>query len=146
MTIERRLLPTLLAVTCLVAFLAAPAQAQNVPPPPDVAAAPADAERTSSGLASVVLVPGTGTVHPTESNSVTVHYTGWTTDGRMFDTSGYRPSTFTLARLITGWGEGLQLMVVGEKRRFWIPEHLAYRGEREPYGMLVFDVDLFAIR
>ena len=42
--------------------------------------------------------------------------------------------------------EGLPLMVVGEKRRFWIPEHLAYRGEREPFGMLVFDVELFAIR
>ncbi len=144
--IEHRLRPALLTTACLMAFLAAPAAAQNVPPPPDVAAAPADAERTSSGLASMVLVPGTGTVHPNESNSVTVHYTGWTTDGSMFDTSGFRPSTFRLERLIKGWGEGLQLMVVGEKRRFWIPEHLAYRGEREPYGMLVFDVDLFTIR
>ncbi len=66
----------------------------------------------------------------------------------MFDSSVTRgaPSTFRVDGVIRGWIEGLQLMVVGEKRRFWIPEELAYRGEREPFGMLVFDVELFAIR
>ncbi len=143
-----RFLPALLAATCLVVLVAAEAEAQNLPARPDVAAPPSDAEKSSSGLASKVLTAGTGTTHPSASNSVTVHYTGWTTDGDMFDSSVTRgrPSTFRLDGVIRGWTEGLQLMVVGEKRRFWIPQELAYRGRREPFGMLVFDVELFAIR
>ena len=144
----RRFLPALLAATCLVVLVAAEVEAQNLPAPPDVAAPPSDAEMSSSGLASKVLTAGTGTTHPRPSNSVTVHYTGWTTDGNMFDSSVTRgaPSTFRVDEVIRGWIEGLQLMVVGEKRRFWIPEELAYRGRRAPFGMLVFDVELFAIR
>lgn len=143
-----RFLPALLAATCLVVLVAAHAEAQNLPAPPDVAAPPSDAEKSSSGLASKVLTAGTGTTHPRASNSVTVHYTGWTTDGNMFDSSVIRgaPLTFRLDGVIRGWTEGLQLMVVGEKRRFWIPQDLAYGGRREPFGMLVFDVELFAIR
>ncbi len=144
----RRFLPALLAATCLVVLVAAEAEAQNLPAPPDVAAPPSDAERSSSGLASKVLTAGTGTTHPRASDSVTVHDTGWTTDGTMFDSSVTRgePSTFPLNGVIRGWTEGLQLMVVGEKRRFWIPENLAYGGRRPPLGMLVFDVELLAIR
>ena len=143
-----RFLPALLATTCLVVLVAAHAEAQNLPAPPDVAAPPSDAEKSSSGLASKVLTAGTGTTHPRASNSVTVHYTGWTTDGNMFDSSVIRgpPLTFRLDGVIRGWTEGLQLMVVGEKRRFWIPQDLAYGGRREPFGTLVFDVELFAIR
>ena len=143
-----RLLRALLAATCLVVFVAAHAEAQNVPVPSDVAAPPSDAEKSSSGLASKVLTAGTGTTHPRASNSVTVHYTGWTTDGNMFDSSVSRgaPSTFRVNGVIRGWIEGLQLMVVGEKRRFWIPQDLAYGGRRAPFGMLVFDVELLAIR
>ena len=143
-----RFLPALLAATCLVVLVAAHAEAQNLPAPPDVAAPPSDAEKSSSGLASKVLTAGTGTTHPRASNSVTVHYTGWTTDGNMFDSSVIRgpPLTFRLDGVIRGWTEGLQLMVVGEKRRFWIPQDLAYGGRREPFGTLVFDVELFAIR
>ena len=77
-----------------------------------------------------------------------VHYTGWTTDGKMFDSSVERgsPSEFGLNQVIKGWTEGLQLMVAGEKRRFWIPESLAYQGQRgRPKGMLVFDVELLEI-
>jgi FKBP-type peptidyl-prolyl cis-trans isomerase len=116
--------------------------------PPDVAAPPADAQRTSSGLASKVLRAGTGTRHPGATDEVTVNYTGWTTDGHMFDSSVVRgePATFPLNGVIAGWTEGLQLMVVGEKRRLWIPEELAYRGRPgRPAGMLVFDVDLLSI-
>jgi FKBP-type peptidyl-prolyl cis-trans isomerase len=144
----RQLLRALLAATCLVVFVAAPAEAQNVPVPSDVTAPPSDAEKSSSGLASKVLTAGTGTTHPRASNSVTVRYTGWTTDGNMFDSSVSRgaPSTFRLNGVIRGWIEGLQLMVVGEKRRFWIPQDLAYGGRRAPFGMLVFDVELLAIR
>ena len=116
--------------------------------PADLAAPPADAETTKSGLASKVLVPGTGVVHPTKNSSVTVHYSGWTTDGKMFDSSvtGGTPASFPLGNVIDGWTEGVQLMVEGEKRRFWIPEKLAYKGqEGSPKGMLVFDVELIKI-
>lgn len=120
--------------------------------PADVSAAPADAEKTESGLASKVLKKGTGTEKPTASDTVTVHYTGWMTDGEMFDSSVQRGETtsFPLSGVIKGWTEGLQLMVVGEKRRFWIPEDLAYgpkvEGSGRPGGMLVFDVELFEIK
>jgi hypothetical protein len=116
--------------------------------PEDVAAPPADAMVTVSGLASKVLEPGTGTRHPLESDRVRVDYSGWQTDGTLFDSSIPRgkPSEFGLGEVIQGWTEGLQLMVVGEKRRFWIPEDLAYQGRPgRPSGMLVFDVDLIAI-
>lgn len=116
--------------------------------PPDVAAPPADATRMASGLAYRVLKPGTGTRKPTSSDRVTVHYTGWTTDGKMFDSSVARgkPATLALGDVIRGWTEGMRLMVEGERTRFWIPQDLAYKGEPgSPRGMLVFDVDLVKI-
>jgi FKBP-type peptidyl-prolyl cis-trans isomerase len=137
----------MLACTLIVVFASVRTGAQKtLPAPPDVAAPPKDAAKTASGLASKVLTQGTGKVHPKASDSVTVNYTGWTTDGKMFDSSVVRgePATFPLNRVIAGWTEGLQLMVVGEKRRLWIPEALAYRG-RDPKGMLVFDVELLKI-
>ena len=117
-------------------------------PPPDVAGAPDDAKRTSTGLAYRVLRPGTGTRHPAAWSRVTVHYTGWTTDGKMFDSSIARgmPATFGLSDVIAGWTEGVALMVEGERTRLWIPENLAYKGEvGQPRGMLVFDVELIRI-
>ena len=88
-----------------------------IPPPADVAAPPADAKKTASGLASKVIKPGTGKTHPAADDLVTVHYTGWTTDGKMFDSSVSRgkPATFPLDRVIAGWTEGVQLMVAGRK-------------------------------
>jgi FKBP-type peptidyl-prolyl cis-trans isomerase len=118
-------------------------------PPPDVAAPPDDAKRTASGLAYKVLKAGTGTDHPRRESRVTVHYTGWQTSGKMFDSSVMRgqPATFGLGDVIPGWTEGVQLMVVGEKTRFWIPQNIAYKGQAgSPAGMLVFDVELIAIR
>ena len=139
----------LLTIAFLAAIpLSAQAPKQSVAtPPPDVAAPPADAAKTPTGLASKVITPGTGKTHPAKSDIVTVHYTGWKTDGSMFDSSVLRgkPSSFPLDRVIAGWTEGVQLMVEGEKRRFWIPEALAYKGQREPKGMLVFDVELLSI-
>jgi FKBP-type peptidyl-prolyl cis-trans isomerase len=117
--------------------------------PPDVAAPPADATTTKSGLAWKVLRPGTGTEHPRKSSTVAVNYSGWTTDGVMFDSSIPRgePAEFPLTGVIPGWREGLQLMTEGEVARFWIPSNLAYRNERgKPHGMLVFDVELVKIR
>ena len=115
--------------------------------PADVAAAPANAQKTKSGLASVVLTKGAGSDHPKAEDRVTVQYSGWTTDGKMFDSSVTRgePATFPLNRVIPGWTEGVQLMVEGEKRRFWIPEELAYKGRPGPQGLLVFDVELLTI-
>ena len=96
-----------------------------------------------------MLTAGTGTAHPTATSVVQVHYSGWTTDGAMFDSSVARGSTatFPLNRVIAGWTEGLQLMVEGEKTRFWIPVELAYQNKPgRPAGMLVFDVELVAIK
>jgi FKBP-type peptidyl-prolyl cis-trans isomerase len=123
-----------------------------IPAPPDVAAAPADASVTASGLASKVLQPGNSNVRPTASSTVKVHYTGWTTSGRMFDSSVARGEEieFPLNGVIPGWTEGVQLMVVGEKRRFWIPGKLAYGDSHPnpsvPTGMLVFDIELLGVR
>ena len=126
----------------------AAATGQSIPAPPDVAAPPSDAIRTSSGLASKVLTPGSGTQHPRPNSQVTVLYTGWTTDGKMFDSSVLRgqPTTFGLDEVIRGWTEGVQMMVPGEKRRFWIPDTLAYAGMPDkPQGMLVFEIELIRI-
>lgn len=118
--------------------------------PDDVAAAPADAEKTQSGLASKVLAKGTGSIHPKAQDTVTVHYSGWTPDGKLFDSSVKRgePTSFPLNGVIKGWTEGVQLMVEGEKRRFWIPADLAYGenpGGGRPGGLLVFDIELIKI-
>jgi peptidylprolyl isomerase len=123
-------------------------EANTIPAPPDVAAPPGDAIRNPSGLASKVLTPGTGTRHPRPNSRVRVHYTGWKTNGEMFDSSVTRgePISFGLDNVIPGWTEGLQMMVEGEKRRFWIPAKLAYEGTPDrPQGMLVFDVELIRI-
>lgn len=119
-----------------------------IPAPADVAAPPADATRTHTGLAYKVLQPGHGDRHPRPSSQVTVNYTGWTTDGKMFDSSLTRgePATFGLDQVIAGWTEGVQMMTEGEKCRFWIPESLAYKGQPGmPAGMLVFDIELIRI-
>jgi FKBP-type peptidyl-prolyl cis-trans isomerase len=136
--------------TAKAAVTAAPTaapKAADIPAPPDVAAAPADATKTTSGLASKVLNAGGGKDHPGPEDEVKVHYTGWTTDGKMFDSSVQRgePASFRVNQVIKGWTEGLQLMVVGEKRRLWIPGALAYGDKPRmgaPAGDLVFDVEL----
>src|SRR5207253_10037179 len=122
-----------------------------IPAPPDVAAAPADAKKEKSGLATKVLDKGAGTAHPKTTSEVQVDYTGWTTDGKMFDSSVARgqPATVPLNAVIKGWTEGVQLMVVGEKTRFWIPGPLAYDNsprEGAPKGTLVFDIELLSIK
>ena len=128
-----------------------PEEPKGLPAPADVAAAPADAEKTASGLASKVVQKGTGSEHPGAEDTVKVHYTGWMTNGKMFDSSVVRgsPAEFPLDHVIKGWTEGVQLMVVGEKRRFWIPGNLAYgdtpRRPGAPAGTLVFDVELLGI-
>jgi FKBP-type peptidyl-prolyl cis-trans isomerase len=127
------------------------AGASTIPAPPDVAAPPADALKTPSGLASKVLQIGMSNVRPSLRSKVRVHYTGWKPDGEMFDSSIVRgePAEFDITGVIPGWTEGLQLMVVGEKRRFGIPGNLAYDKidmPGAPKGPLVFDIELLAVR
>jgi peptidylprolyl isomerase len=120
-----------------------------IPAPPDVAAVPADATRTATGLASKVVTPGTGDETPQDSDVITVHYTGWSADGRMFDSSVVRgnPGTFPITRVLPGWRECVMLMKVGEKRRCWVPESLGYRGAAgRPRGTTVFDIELIETR
>lgn len=119
--------------------------------PKDVAKAPKDAKKTDSGLAIKILTHGKGKTHPGPTSRVSVHYSGWTTDGKLFDSSVARgqPATFALNQVVKGWTEGLQLMVEGDKARLWIPKALAYGDNPRPgapAGDLVFDVELLAIQ
>jgi peptidylprolyl isomerase len=127
------------------------AKAPNDPPPApaDVAKPPADAKKTEKGVFYKVEKAGAGGPHPKPSDVVKVNYTGWTTDGRMFDSSLLRaqPAEFSLMGVIAGWTDGIPMMSVGDKFRFWIPEELAYKGApNRPQGMLVFDVELLEIK
>lgn len=124
----------------------------SLPAPEDVAAAPNDATKTPSGLAYKVLQAGNGGEKPAANAHVEVHYSGWMANGEMFDSSVVRgePTSFPLDGVIPGWTEGVQLMQVGEKARFWIPGDLAYGEEPTrpgfPYGELVFDVELLSFK
>jgi peptidylprolyl isomerase len=165
MSVSRSLAVIALALTSLTAVAcggaapentpppaaAPPSRPPGIPPPPDVAAPPANATKTASGIAWIIVKPGTGTIHPKPTSTVKVHYTGWKTNGEMFDSSIMRgePIEFSLDGVIKGWTEGVQLMVLGEKRRFWIPGPLAYDlipDPTAPKGMLVFDIELLDIK
>jgi peptidylprolyl isomerase len=129
----------------LIATIKAP------PTPTDVQAAPETAVKTASGLAFRILQKGTGTQHPPPTSRITLHLSGWTTDGALFVStvrSGH-PAVYMVAHLIPGLHEGVLHMIIGEKRRFWIPAALAY-GEKSrrrgaPAGDLVYDVELLAV-
>ena len=106
---------------------------------------------TESGLQYEVLKEGAGS-KPVANSEVTVHYHGTLTSGEVFDSSVDRgePATFGLSQVIKGWTEGLQLMSVGSKYKFYIPSELGY-GERSPGGaigpheVLVFEVELLKL-
>src|SRR5262245_58470587 len=106
----------LFAVLFAAALSAQTQTLKVIPPPADVKAPPADAVKTASGLATKVLQPSTSKDHPKPEDVVVVHYTGWTTDGKMFDSSVSRgrPSTFPLNRVIPGFTETLTMMAPGE--------------------------------
>ncbi len=120
----------------------------TIPAPADVAAMPGDVTLTPEGVGIRVLKPGDNENFPTLNDDVTIHYTGWTTDGEMFDSSVARgqPATFPLGRLIKGWQSAVPKMSKGEKALIWIPGPLAYDypGAREgtPKGLLVFEIEL----
>ena len=106
---------------------------------------------TETGLQYEVLTPALG-IKPTPTDTVTCHYEGRLIDGTVFDSSYRRgePASFPLQGVIRGWTEGLQLMSIGSKFRFFIPFDLAYGaqgagGSIPPYAALIFDVELLGI-
>ncbi|MEQ4576506.1 MAG: FKBP-type peptidyl-prolyl cis-trans isomerase, partial [Gammaproteobacteria bacterium] len=107
---------------------------------------------TASGLQYMVLRQGSGE-RPTATSKVRVNYEGKLLDGTVFDSSYGRgePAEFGLGQVVKGWTEGLQLMPVGSKYRFWIPSNLAYGPDGTPGGpigpdsTLTFDVELLGI-
>ena len=111
-----------------------------------------EVKTTASGLQYEVITEGTGD-KPAATNTVKVHYKGTTIAGKVFDSSYDRgtPAEFPLNRVIAGWTEGLQLMSVGSKYKFYIPYNLAY-GERgagqniKPFETLIFEVELLEIK
>jgi len=117
-------------------------------PPPDVAAPPADATVTASGLALRVLARGGHGRHPSPTSRMLVNYTGWTTDGTIIDGApiGSDPAEVTMDELMLGWQEGLRMMVEGDKYRLWIPPTLTHQLDpSKPQGMLVYDITLVRI-
>ena len=106
---------------------------------------------TSSGLQYQILTEGAGE-RPVATDKITVHYQGSTLDGDIFDSSYNRghPLTISLANVIPGWTEGMQLMRTGAKNRLFIPSELAYGSQGagadiEPDATLIFDVELIRI-
>jgi len=115
--------------------------------PADVAGPPRDAQLVGTAVRFRTLHEGEGGKVGAGAN-VVVHYSGWTTDGKLFDSSVSRgePLRIGLGSVIAGWTTGVGDMQLGEVRRLWIPESLAYQGkEGAPKGMLVFDVELLAL-
>ncbi|WP_445955552.1 FKBP-type peptidyl-prolyl cis-trans isomerase [Yeosuana sp.] len=111
-----------------------------------------DVKTTASGLQYLVMKEGTGE-KPTAVSKVKVHYHGTLIDGTVFDSSVDRgePAEFGVSQVIKGWTEGLQLMPVGSKYKFFIPQDLAYGafprqgGPIKPFSTLVFEVELLGI-
>jgi FKBP-type peptidyl-prolyl cis-trans isomerase len=121
-------------------------------PPPDLKTPPPTPVETPSGVAIRVLEPGTGTTHPTMTSRVTLNYSGWTINGKLFEStimSGH-PAAFVVGTVLPGWREVLPKMVTGEKVRVWIPAALAYGDhpmERmAPAGSLVYDIELLEVK
>lgn len=112
----------------------------------------AEVQETPSGLQYQILQQGDGEIHPSAQSTVKVHYHGTLLDGTVFDSSVERnePISFPLNRVISGWTEGVQLMVEGDKYKFFIPAHLAYgnraAGKITPGSLLIFEVELLEIQ
>ena len=142
-----KLTPLILLLFSAVLALPARAQAGDPPIPEDTVV-----QTTESGLQYSVLKEGSGTDKPKINDTVKVHYTGWLTTGKMFDSSRERgePAEFPLSRVIAGWTEGLQLMSPGARFKFTIPPQIGYGFKGSPPvippdATLIFDVELIEI-
>lgn len=130
-------------------FMKAEDVLEPIPAPANVAAIPADALINEAGIGIRILQEGDGVNFPTLDDDITIHYTGWKTDGEMFDSSRLRgePNTFALGGLIEGWKLSVPSLSKGTRALIWIPGDLGYdlRLDRPdaPKGMLVFDIELF---
>ncbi|NJB84622.1 FKBP-type peptidyl-prolyl cis-trans isomerase [Lewinella marina] len=106
-------------------------------------------DNTPTGLYYIIEEAGDG-VQPTLSNSVTVHYTGMTTNGDIFDQTGSSPRTFVLDNLIRGWELGIPLIGQGGRIRLFVPSSLAYgasqAGDICPNSDLIFDIELVSVQ
>lgn len=111
-----------------------------------------DVIQTASGLQYQVLQKGSGNKHPSASTTVKVHYHGTLLDGTIFDSSVDRgqPISFSLNQVIKGWTEGVQLMVEGDKFKFFVPSDLGYgnrsTGKITSGSLLIFEVELLEIK
>ena len=120
--------------------------------PKVLTAAPMHALHTVSGLAYEVLAKGQGTAHPAPNSTVKVHFTGWTSDGRLFESTTMtgHPALVPLAAAMPGLREGLTYMTVGEKVRFWIPAPLAFgvhpSDRFNPAGDLIYEIELLGVQ
>ena len=134
----------------MITFMPPVLHVPQIPPPADLAQPPADAVKTpgkrdpSRVLVSKTFAPGSGDSRPGPTNIVTVHYTAWETDGTTIDDSRSRgtPATWMPNQLMEGLSAGIQLMVVGEKRRLWIPTNMCHEWAT---GTLVYDLELLSI-
>lgn len=132
---------------------APPAQPTTVPAAPNKTAAQAGAVTTASGLQYIDQVVGTG-AQPQKGQTVSVHYTGYLDDGKVFDSSVQRNQPFEfqlgVGKVIPGWDEGVATMRVGGKRRLIIPPDLAYgaqaNGAIPANSRLTFDVELLSVK
>ena len=137
--------PDLLYEITLVGIIEAP------PTPIPLKSAPANARRLPSGLALRLLQRGTGKVHPSPMSKVTVHLSGWTSDGALFESTrmGGQPAVYVVQELLPGLREGVEQLVVGDRVRLLIPAALAYARLRhrrgQPAGSMVYDQELIDI-
>lgn len=132
----------------------APVAAQPKPEPKSVPSQPVEVT-TASGLKYLDVVEGTGP-SPRPGQSVQVHYTGWLTNGKKFDSSLDRGQPFVfhigMREVIAGWDEGVATMKMGGKRRLTIPSNLGYgaqgagSGVIPPNATLIFEVQLLGVR
>ncbi|HEY2900771.1 MAG TPA: FKBP-type peptidyl-prolyl cis-trans isomerase [Polyangia bacterium] len=121
------------------------------PTPRNLKAPPARAIRMPSGLAIESLKRGSGATHPQESNQVLLHFSGWTTDGRLIESSvmARHAAIFPMTGLMRGWHDALLQMAVGDKVRIWIPRDLAFGAKPargQPKGDLVYELELLEIQ
>jgi len=122
------------------------------PTPADLARPPHEAQKLRSGVVMQILKPGSGEIHPSETSWLMLDYTGWTSDGTLFESTilADHPRLIQFGMALPGWQEALAAMVPGEKVRLWVPAMLAYgehpQSKAMPAGSLVYDLEILEIR